>query len=35
MASTGAGDVELLGAAGLALLLGGGVLYRRARAGAR
>ncbi|MFJ3219178.1 chaplin [Kitasatospora sp. NPDC086801] len=35
LASTGAGDVELLGAAGLALLLGGGVLYRRARAGAR
>lgn len=35
LASTGAGGVELLGAAGLALLLGGGVLYRRARAGAR
>ncbi|MQS11548.1 chaplin [Streptomyces kaniharaensis] len=35
LASTGAGDVEMLGAAGLALLLGGGVLYRRARAGAR
>ncbi|MFE6051069.1 chaplin [Kitasatospora sp. NPDC056446] len=35
LASTGAGSVELLGAAGLALLLGGGVLYRRARAGAR
>lgn len=35
LASTGAGNVELLGAAGLALLLGGGVLYRRARAGAR
>ncbi|MFI6155245.1 chaplin [Kitasatospora sp. NPDC051170] len=35
LASTGAGDVELLGAAGLALLLGGGVLYRRSRAGAR
>ncbi|MFJ9442919.1 chaplin [Kitasatospora sp. NPDC101235] len=35
LASTGAGQVELLGAAGLALLLGGGVLYRRARAGAR
>ncbi|WP_234325944.1 hypothetical protein [Streptomyces sp. NRRL S-495] len=25
----------MLGAAGLALLIGGGVLYRRARAGAR
>ncbi|MFJ9697823.1 chaplin [Kitasatospora sp. NPDC101183] len=35
LASTGAGGVELLGAAGLALLLGGGVLYRRSRAGAR
>ncbi|MFE2727378.1 chaplin family protein [Kitasatospora sp. NPDC059327] len=35
LASTGAGGTELLGAAGLALLLGGGVLYRRARAGAR
>jgi LPXTG-motif cell wall-anchored protein len=35
LASTGAGGVEVLGAAGLALLLGGGVLYRRARAGAR
>ncbi|MFD7417093.1 chaplin [Kitasatospora purpeofusca] len=35
LASTGAGDTELLGAAGLALLIGGGVLYRRARAGAR
>ncbi|MEU3573594.1 chaplin [Kitasatospora sp. NPDC036755] len=35
LASTGAGGVELLGAAGLALMLGGGVLYRRARAGAR
>ncbi|WP_432277415.1 chaplin [Kitasatospora brasiliensis] len=35
LAHTGAGDVELLGAAGLALLLGGGVLYRRARAGVR
>ncbi|MEU9043251.1 MULTISPECIES: chaplin [unclassified Kitasatospora] len=35
LASTGAGGVEMLGAAGLALLLGGGVLYRRARAGAR
>ncbi|MFF2148221.1 chaplin [Kitasatospora sp. NPDC058190] len=35
LASTGAGGVEALGAAGLALLLGGGVLYRRARAGAR
>lgn len=35
LAHTGAGDVEMLGAAGLALLIGGGVLYRRARAGAR
>ncbi|MFF2044325.1 chaplin family protein [Kitasatospora sp. NPDC058170] len=35
LASTGAGSTELMGAAGLALLLGGGVLYRRARAGAR
>ncbi|MFH8382147.1 chaplin family protein [Kitasatospora sp. NPDC018058] len=35
LASTGAGGVEVLGAAGLALLIGGGVLYRRARAGAR
>ncbi|WP_327675973.1 chaplin [Kitasatospora sp. NBC_00458] len=35
LASTGAGSTELLGAAGLALLIGGGVLYRRARAGAR
>ncbi|WP_308272121.1 chaplin [Kitasatospora sp. SUK 42] len=35
LAETGAGGVEMLGAAGLALLLGGGVLYRRARAGAR
>ncbi|MFD0279160.1 chaplin [Kitasatospora sp. NPDC127111] len=35
LASTGAGGAELLGAAGLALLLGGGVLYRRARAGVR
>lgn len=35
LASTGAGGTELLGAAGLALLLGGGVLYRRSRAGAR
>ncbi|GAA2993871.1 hypothetical protein GCM10010519_29020 [Streptomyces lactacystinicus] len=35
LASTGAGGVELLGAAGLALMLGGGVLYRRARAGVR
>ncbi|MEU6238721.1 chaplin [Kitasatospora sp. NPDC047058] len=35
LASTGAGGTELLGAAGLALLLGGGVLYRRARAGVR
>ncbi|MFI6850174.1 chaplin family protein [Kitasatospora sp. NPDC050467] len=35
LASTGAGSTELLGAAGLALLLGGGVLYRRARAGMR
>lgn len=35
LASTGAGDVELLGAAGLAALLGGGVLYRRSRAGVR
>ncbi|RGD58786.1 DUF320 domain-containing protein [Kitasatospora xanthocidica] len=35
LATTGAGNVELLGAAGLAMLLGGGVLYRRARAGAR
>ncbi|MFE4519793.1 chaplin [Kitasatospora sp. NPDC056783] len=35
LAHTGAGGVELLGAAGLALMLGGGVLYRRARAGAR
>ncbi|MBP0453282.1 chaplin [Kitasatospora sp. RG8] len=35
LASTGAGSTELLGAAGLALLVGGGVLYRRARAGAR
>ncbi|MEV7596091.1 chaplin [Kitasatospora sp. NPDC089797] len=34
LAHTGAGDVELLGAAGLALLIGGGVLYRRARVGA-
>ncbi|MEV6974904.1 chaplin family protein [Kitasatospora sp. NPDC093806] len=34
LASTGAGGTELLGAAGLALLIGGGVLYRRARAGA-
>ncbi|MFF9640617.1 chaplin [Kitasatospora aureofaciens] len=35
LAHTGAGGVEALGAAGLALLVGGGVLYRRARAGAR
>ncbi|MFF2957209.1 chaplin [Kitasatospora sp. NPDC057965] len=35
LAATGAGNTELLGAAGLALLIGGGVLYRRARAGAR
>ncbi|MFJ2777237.1 MULTISPECIES: chaplin [unclassified Kitasatospora] len=35
LAATGAGSTELLGAAGLALLLGGGVLYRRSRAGAR
>ncbi|MFI6446906.1 chaplin family protein [Kitasatospora sp. NPDC050543] len=35
LASTGSGGVEMLGAAGLATLLGGGVLYRRARAGAR
>jgi hypothetical protein len=36
LASTGAGEVEMLGAAGLAAMLGGGVLYRRAaRAGAR
>ncbi|WP_307806567.1 chaplin family protein [Streptomyces sp. FH025] len=35
LAATGAGQVEMLGAAGLALLIGGGVLYRRARAGAR
>ncbi|MFH9351109.1 chaplin family protein [Kitasatospora sp. NPDC017646] len=35
LAHTGAGGVEVLGAAGLALLIGGGVLYRRARAGAR
>ncbi|MFJ7247746.1 chaplin family protein [Kitasatospora sp. NPDC098652] len=35
LAHTGAGGVEMLGAAGLALLIGGGVLYRRARAGAR
>ncbi|GHH74504.1 hypothetical protein GCM10018781_41250 [Kitasatospora indigofera] len=35
LASTGAGGVEMLGAAGLAALLGGGVLYRRARAGVR
>ncbi len=35
LASTGAGGVEMLGAAGLAAMLGGGVLYRRARAGVR
>ncbi|MFD0346825.1 LPXTG cell wall anchor domain-containing protein [Kitasatospora aburaviensis] len=35
LASTGAGGTELLGAAGVALLVGGGVLYRRARAGVR
>lgn len=35
LAHTGAGGVEALGAAGLALLVGGGVLYRRARVGAR
>ncbi|MEU1284684.1 chaplin [Kitasatospora sp. NPDC005856] len=35
LASTGAGGVELLGGVGLALMLGGGVLYRRARAGVR
>ena len=35
LASTGAGGVEMLGAAGLAALLGGGVLYRRSRAGVR
>ncbi|MFG3226396.1 chaplin family protein [Kitasatospora sp. NPDC048194] len=35
LASTGAGGAEVYGAAGLALLIGGGVLYRRARAGAR
>ncbi|MFB6894002.1 chaplin [Kitasatospora sp. NPDC056327] len=35
LAATGAGSTEMLGAAGLALLIGGGVLYRRARAGAR
>ncbi|MEV6213045.1 chaplin [Kitasatospora sp. NPDC051914] len=35
LASTGASGLELLAPAGLALLLGGGVLYRRSRAGAR
>ncbi|MFD4659059.1 chaplin family protein [Kitasatospora sp. NPDC058444] len=35
LAQTGAGGVELLGGAGLALMLGGGVLYRRSRAGVR
>ncbi|GAA5017206.1 hypothetical protein GCM10025734_67640 [Kitasatospora paranensis] len=35
LASTGASDIGGLAAAGAALLLGGGVLYRRSRAGAR
>ncbi|GAA1069648.1 chaplin [Kitasatospora arboriphila] len=35
LASTGASGLELIAPAGLALLLGGGVLYRRSRAGAR
>ncbi|MFB7665439.1 chaplin [Kitasatospora sp. NPDC056138] len=35
LASTGAAGLELIAPAGVALLLAGGVLYRRARAGAR
>ncbi len=35
LASTGAAGVELLGSAGAALMLAGGVLYRRSRAGVR
>ncbi|WP_231591353.1 chaplin [Saccharothrix sp. ST-888] len=35
LASTGASGLELIAPAGVALLLAGGVLYRRARAGAR
>ncbi|MGE7432975.1 MULTISPECIES: LPXTG cell wall anchor domain-containing protein [Kitasatospora] len=35
LASTGAAGLELIAPTGVALLLGGGVLYRRSRAGAR
>ncbi|MEV8095310.1 chaplin [Kitasatospora sp. NPDC085879] len=35
LASTGVSGLELIAPAGLALLLGGGVLYRRSRAGVR
>lgn len=35
LASTGASGIELMGSAGAALMLAGGVLYRRSRAGAR
>ncbi|MFD0566812.1 LPXTG cell wall anchor domain-containing protein [Kitasatospora saccharophila] len=35
LASTGASGLEVIAPAGIALLLGGGVLYRRSRALAR